>query len=503
MVQKVLPKMTHSQQQPQKEDVFSKLIGDFGRWQLLVFCTVFLIKLPTGWVQMAIVFLTPRPVFWCVQFANSSAIGANSTCYDDCLRYDYDTSPMESTVVSEWGLICDRAWLASFTQTILQLGVLVGSVIFGFLADRYGRKHTFLLAVVSLICLGLGVPFSPDYVTFTVLRFFLGVATAGTMVVSFVIVMEAIGPRYRELFGCFFHLPFIMGHLLVPLVAFYWRSWDSFLLVLGVSNVLFLGYFFVLVESPRWLLSVHRVEEAANIVTTAANMNKLPTVNIHETLSKLALDSRTVDQPRLNYWALLRPELRVRTACSVVLWLVTGHTYFGFNQYIGQTSPDPFLSVAVTALVQVPANFLAIWMVRQLGRKITAMSSLLICGASIVALGVVPQLAWLTQTLAAIGNGFASVAATCIYIYSSELFPTVVRNMGVGVSSTAMRVGSMIAPFVASLSSTAYWLPTAIFGVTPILAGLVVVLLPETKGRKLPDSIEEVREEKDMKQVMK
>lgn len=53
----------------------------------------------------------------------------------------------------------------------------------------------FLISVVLLIGLGFALPFSPSYVVFTTLRFFLGVASAGTMVISFVIVMEAIGPR--------------------------------------------------------------------------------------------------------------------------------------------------------------------------------------------------------------------------------------------------------------------------------------------------------------------
>lgn len=62
-----------------------------------------------------------------------------------------------------------------------------------------------------------------------------------------------------------------------------------------------------------------------------------------------------------------------------------------------------------------------------------------------------------------------------------------------GASSTFMRIGSMIAPFVSSLNMTVPWLPTVIFGLLPILTGLVVLLLPETKGRTLPDSMDDVK----------
>lgn len=132
----------------QKEDQFAKLVGEFGLWQFIIFASVSMVKLSSGWVQMAILFLTPKTDFWCVEFENATSnvasllaaleVGmvSNSTCYSDCVRYEYDPSPFESTIVSEWDLICERAWLASLTQTILQLGILIGSVLFGFLSDR-------------------------------------------------------------------------------------------------------------------------------------------------------------------------------------------------------------------------------------------------------------------------------------------------------------------------------------------------------------------------------
>lgn len=132
----------------QRDDQFTKLVGEFGPWQFIIFASVFMVKLSSGWVQMAILFLTPKMDYWCVEFVNSTSnvisvlaalelgLVSNSTCYADCVRYEYDTSPFENTILSEWDLICDRAWLASLTQTILQLGVLIGSILFGFLSDR-------------------------------------------------------------------------------------------------------------------------------------------------------------------------------------------------------------------------------------------------------------------------------------------------------------------------------------------------------------------------------
>ncbi|KAJ8709431.1 hypothetical protein PYW07_009257 [Mythimna separata] len=477
-----------------KEDTFVKLLGDFGKWQFLVFGTVSLVKLSSGWVQMAILFLTPNLVFWCKELANSTEEIRNSTCYKDCLEYEYDTSPFENTIVSEWDLICERRWLASFNQMVLQVGILIGSTIFGFMSDRFGRKHTFLVSILTLIIFGLGMPFSPNYLVFTILRFLVGVATSGTMVVSFVIVMESVGPRYREVTGCLFQIPFIIGHMSVPLFAYYFRSWNTYLLALGLPPLIYLGYFFVLTESPRWLVSVGRVREATEIVTRAAKLNKLPTAKIEETLTQLSKEiCAKADEPKLNYSALFQRSLLLKTSCCCFIWLVTGVTYFGFNQYISQTSPDPFVSVALAGAIQIPSNIISIWLIRKLGRRLTTTVFSTLGGIFVIVLYFVPKIFALTLTLGTLGVSCAAIVASTIYIYTSELYPTVIRNMGMGACSTAMRIGSMVAPFISNTSMTIPWLATAIFGLAPILAGLVCFLLPETKGRTLPDSIEDIR----------
>lgn len=126
--------------------------------------------------------------------------------------------------------------------------------------------------MVALVALGFGIPFSPDYITFTVQRFFLGVATAGTMVISFVIIMEIIGSKYREICGCLFQIPFIVAHMSVPLFAYFYRDWNDYTLALAVPAVAYVLYFFVLTESPRWLISMGKLDEATELVKKAAAM---------------------------------------------------------------------------------------------------------------------------------------------------------------------------------------------------------------------------------------
>ncbi|XP_034836078.1 solute carrier family 22 member 6-A-like [Maniola hyperantus] len=493
MVQRILSVQST---QIKKEDALANLIGQFGKWQLIVIATVSLVKLSSGWVQMAIIFLTPNLVFWCADFGdNSTEVGSNMTCYANCVKYAYDSAPFENTIITEWGLVCERTWMASFAQMVLQLGVLIGSVMFGFLSDRYGRKNTFLVSITAVIVTGFAVSFPTDYITFTVLRFFLGVATAGTMVISFVMVMETVGTKYRELCGCLFQIPFMIGHITTPIFAYYYRSWNTYSLAMAVPPLIYLGYFFVLSESPRWLVSVGKVEQATKIVTRAATMNGLPTAKIEETLKKMSEDIQDRSTAaKLNYSDLFKVDLLLKTVASCIIWMISGFTYFGFNQYVSQTSSDPFLIVAIVGSLQIPAILISVWLLKHIGRKAAVVTFLALGGLCVLTLGVVADTFWITLTLGCIGVSCVSIVCTCIYIYTSELFPTVVRNMGMGACSTSMRVGSMIAPFVADLSKTVPWMPTVIFGLAPLAGALVCLLLPETKGTALPDSMKDLKD---------
>ncbi|XP_047537696.1 organic cation transporter protein-like [Vanessa atalanta] len=492
MVQRIITQPA----QIKKEDGLADLIGQFGKWQFIVLATVSIVKLSSAWSQMAILFLTPNLTFWCSNFGdNTTSTGQNMTCYDDCIEYSYDTSPFGNTIISEWDLVCDRAWLASFTQMVLQFGILIGSILFGFLSDRYGRKNTFLVSVVALVAFGFGIPFSPNYITFTVLRFLMGIATAGTMVISFVIVMETVGSNYREICGCLFQMPFIIGFILIPVFAYFYRNWNDYSLALAIPSVIYLGYFFVLTESPRWLVSVGKVDEATKLVTRAAKLNGLPTSKVEETLKKMSekiQEESTAVKP--NYSDLFKGSMLIKTVTSCIIWMITGLTYYGFNQYISQTSPDPFLTVGAMGVIQVPSILVSIWLLRHFARKLVVIGFFILGGLCVLALGVMPDTFWVTLSLGCIGISCVSLVTTCIYIYTSELFPTVVRNMGMGACSTSMRVGSMIAPFVSNLSTTVPWMPNVIFGLAPIVAALICLLLPETKGTALPDSLKEVKD---------
>ena len=89
--------------------------------------------------------------------------------------------------------------------------------------------------------------------------------------------------------------------------------------------------------------------------------------------------------------------------------------------------------------------------------------------------------------------GKLGITATfgAIYIYTTELLPTSVRTAALGTSSMCGRMGAILSPYIASLKVYGLWIPLTIFGVNALLSGCLILLLPETLGKDLPETIKD------------
>ncbi|XP_046977702.1 organic cation transporter protein-like isoform X1 [Vanessa cardui] len=487
VVEKLVLENEKKDAESQKDaDPMTKAIGAIGKWQLWICFVVFLVKFPVAWHQMSIIFLAPPMGYTC---SNNDTF--DNKCYTDCTKYKYDHSVFGDTIISQWDLICDRAWLKNLTQTIFMLGILVGNMVFGHLSDRFGRRNPFLAAVFLQLLAGVTTAYSVNWYMFTSLRFLLAVATGGTMVTSFVLTMELIGTKYRDMIGIIYQIPFNLGHLTLPLFGYFLRNWNTFQLAISLPSILFLSYYFLLPESPRWLMTAGRVDDALKILKTAAKRNGRPTENIESSIQKMVVEVSSV-QERASFLALFRtPRLRARTIAICFNWFVCGFCFFGVSQYIGHVSGNIFSNVAISAAILVPGTIISIYANKVLGRKITLMSSNCVTGLSCLLITVVPTSTASHLTLGCVGLWGMSISFATVYLYAGELFPTVVRNSGVGLSSTVARVGSMVAPFVATLAHTSAWLPPLAFGIVPLIGACLCIILPDTRGKKLPDTLEE------------
>lgn len=114
-----------------KKDVIETIIGKFGGYQTWVYFLLGLCRYPTETQLNNVVFIIPG-----VQYTCRDENTTNTTNYCPCQNPAYDHSAIEISVTSEWNLICRRSSLASLAQSMLQVGILVGSIVYGHISDR-------------------------------------------------------------------------------------------------------------------------------------------------------------------------------------------------------------------------------------------------------------------------------------------------------------------------------------------------------------------------------
>ncbi|KOC64208.1 Organic cation transporter protein [Habropoda laboriosa] len=444
--------------------------------------------------------MAPHQDYYCTAPARTEIPGqcvvyVNGTMAD-CTEWEYDRRTFTETIISQWNLVCSRTHYANIQQSILMLGVLLGNVIFGNLADRYGRKMPLMVSVVLQLVSGIGCAVVPWFPALLVMKLLSALATGGTMVTSYVICMEIVGTKWRAAITILYQIPFSLGHMSLAGLAFFFRHWQHLQVAITLPSVILLSYWWIVPESPRWLLAFGKQRAACEILQKAANINNIRDKDIPEMVRQHCLhqnSKRSNLDHRASFLDLFRtPNMRVKSLSIFFNWIVCGMGLFGMSQYIGQVGGDIFVNFTVSGAIQIPGNFVAWWAMNRLGRRITLICSNSITGVAAFLLIVVPNdVTWLRLILVCSAIVGMSVSFTTVYLFSGELFPTVVRNIGVGTSSMCARIGSIIAPFVVSLDHIQSWLPPACFGILPLIGATLCFLLPETVGCKLPETLED------------
>ncbi|CAI6365097.1 unnamed protein product [Macrosiphum euphorbiae] len=397
--------------------------------------------------------------------------------------------------LGEWDLVCGRFQLSNIAQSVFMLGVLIGNVLFGMFSDKYGRKLPMMFAIVLLLVAGVGTSLAPWYELFLPLRFATALAIGGLMISSFVLTMEVVGGKWRTVVSTLHHIPFNLGHMSMALISYFIRNWRQFQLAITLPSLFFFTYWWIIPESPRWLLAMGKEKQARKILTAGASRNNRKLDGEFEKSLMNSQPGKGAEENKGNLFDLFRtPNLRKKTLAVFFNWMVCGLCFYGLAQYMGEIGGNIFVNVASSGLIELPGAFLCIYLLEKFGRRNTLLSANLVTAMACILITFLPQNSEVEHfkfILASLGIVGSSIAFPTIYLFSGELFPTVVRNVGVGSASMCARIGSIIAPFVSSLGVFNVYLPPMIFGTVPLIGALLCLLLPETRGAQLPVTIED------------
>uniref|UniRef100_A0A8C7ZNC8 Solute carrier family 22 member 21 n=2 Tax=Oryzias sinensis TaxID=183150 RepID=A0A8C7ZNC8_9TELE len=509
-------------------------LGEWGRFQKQVFFALCLSTVPNGLIVMSIVFLADTPPHHCLVPAhlNLTAAWRNASIPLEggartpsrCSRYrledllsfserdllpgvdvnlstvptegcldgwEYDHSVYKSTIISEWDLVCDDSWKNPMTSSVFFCGVLTGSFLSGQLSDRYGRKIVMFATIVIQTVATFVQAFSTSWAMFCAFFFFVGGGNISNYVTAFVLGAEILVPRIRTIFStagvCLF---FALGYMLLPLLAFLIRDWRMLLFGLTVPGCLCAPLWWFIPESPRWLLSQGREDEAEAIIRKAAEINYVepPTVIFASSLKNEEEPEKT---RALNICDLLHSR-NIRWI-SITLWLVWNSlsiSYFALSLNTANLHGNAYFNCFLSALVEIPAYSLSWLMFRFCPRRFSIFPMLFMGGVVLLIIHLIPTaLVYVSITLEMIGKFAVTTAYALVYAYTAEVYPTVLRTTALASCSMASRIGSIISPFFVYLRNYSVSLPHILMGSLTVLMGLLSLLLPETHGMPLPDTI--------------
>ncbi|TKC50016.1 hypothetical protein EI555_012379, partial [Monodon monoceros] len=434
-------------------------------------------------------------------------------------RYGWVYDTPGSSVVTEFNLVCDDSWKVDLFQSCVNVGFFLGSLGAGYIADRFGRKVCLLATTLISAILGVLTAVAPDYTSLLLFRLGQGLVSKGSWTAGYTLITEFVSLGYRRTVAILYQVAFTVGLVLLSGLAYAVPHWRWLQLAVSLPTFLLpLCYWFV-PESPRWLLSQKRNTQAVKIMDHIAQKNgKLPPAD----LKMLSLKEDVTEKLSPSFVDLFRtPHLRKHTFILMYLWLTSSVLYQGLIMHMGVTGGNLYLDFFYSALVEFPAAFIILVTIERFGCLCPLAGSNLVVGAAcFLMIFISHDLHWLNIVVACAGRMGITLAFQMVCLVNAELYPTFLRNLGVMVCSSLCDLGGVITPFLVFRLMEAYHsfclvrlretfiIPCFQLSVNTrelfdeqmvppsesalgLVAGGMTLLLPETKGVALPETIKD------------
>lgn len=428
-----------------------------------------------------------RPVFW-----TRNIIGA-ATFFDGytviCIAY---AMPV---LAKEWGLTPQQIGLIF---SMGYLGQLIGAVIFGWLAEKIGRLPVIITTIILFVMMDFACLFAWSAASMMAFRFLQGIGTGGEVPVASAYINEYIGAKGRGRFFLLYEVMFLLGlvgagligYLLVPVYG--WRA----MFVVGLVPSSFMMVFsWFMKESPRWLASKGRFEQADAIVRRLENS----AIKHGQELPEPKIVPQTVTSNKASWRDLFGGIYAKRTLMIWTLWFCTYVVANGMITWLPtlyrqtfQLSLDTSLAYGfLTSFGGVIAAIICALSIDRVGRKRWYVWALSIAPLPLILLAFLGA-ASAMQVLVMAGLAYAIVQTVTfsLYLYSAELYPTRMRAIGTGLGSAWLRLGSSAGPLMVGAVMVGWGIEYvfAIFAAVLIIAAFVTAFFAvETKGKTLEE----------------
>ncbi|KAI8425983.1 hypothetical protein MSG28_004967 [Choristoneura fumiferana] len=415
--------------------------------QLVIYCVLLPAVLPCGFHAYAQLFMAAHMPHWChapgLEHVADIGLVKNLSIplefkndvlqYSECSMYDLNYSevlksptfdqssarivPCKSwTFDRSWNLVCNKDFYPTLGLVLLAVGGIIGNYIFGYLQCVFG----------------VATAFAQNYVVWVIYRIGVGFTVPAIMAT-----------------------PYVLG------VVYLVRDWRQLALATTLPFLCFFLYLWFMPESPRWLLARGQFEKAEVILRNMARINNksLPANYMVHLRRKYESDQIKLDleKEKTRKYGILdlfrTPNLRKKTIIITFIWFTNTSVYVGLSYYAPVLGGDEFLNFFLAGIVELP-TYLFLWpSMERLGRRWTLCMSMVVGGIACLTTFLVQHEEYVTLALYCVGKMGISSSFVVLPLMASELYPTVVRGLGMSLSSVLGMLGPIFIPLVNYLVS--------------------------------------------------
>jgi len=381
------------------------------------------------------------------------------------------------------------------------IGQIVGALFFGWLAERIGRLRCAKITIALYSMMSILCAMSWNIPSLLVFRTIQGIGLGGEVPVAAAYINEISRAKGRGRFFLIYELIFPMGLVAASLLGFWLVpifGWRTMFLIGGLPAILVLVLFTrnILPESPRWLVSKGRFEEAAEIVGQMERAMPTGAPVISSMPPPLQIGS--VARQETSWLDLFRGIYRFRTFVAWGIWITTYFVTYGINTwlptifrtYYKYSVADALKNGVIINVAGLAGALLCAMLVDRLGRRPWFILAYALGAAPLIAIWVLgaanPRD---VIVLVAITFMFISGNSMLVYLYTTEIYPTRLRTLGTGVASAWLRVASAAGPAIVGFSLSGYGVSGVffLFGIVSLVGAVISFGTVETRERVLEE----------------
>ncbi|XP_063293477.1 solute carrier family 22 member 6-B-like [Pelobates fuscus] len=448
---------------------------------------------PSGALSSCLRYTSPQ--FHLLNSNSTGNISDTESCEDGWV---YDYSEFSSTIITKWDLVCTQRRMRQLAQSIYMAGVLVGSIVFGGLSDKFGRRPLNIWSQLQMAVTGVCSAFAPNYILYCVFRFLTGAALSGVVLNSYSLIVEWIPTESRAITSTATGYCYTIGQLVLVGLAYLIRDWRMLQLAASLPFFIYFIYSWWIPESGRWLVLTGKSQKAIKELKKVARINGFKEegekLTVEYVTGNMQREIKAAQKTTYSVLDLVKtPVVRRISFCISFTWFSTSFSYYGLAMDLQKFGFSVFIMQIIFGVVDIPAKFISYFVMTYIGRRVLQSGSMVLAGVAIlVNIFVPPEYQAVRTSMAVFGKGCLAASFNCLFLYTGEMYPTVIRQSGMGLGTMMARLGGIIAPLVQMTADYYQHLPLIIYGCSPIISGIAGCFLPETLSVPLPETIEEV-----------